>query len=218
MSSKDRALVFHQELLSRIAVDPGEIVDANIFVPLAERLQMISKLDKVVLSKVFDQKQTMANLKTIAVNVSPSSFKDPVFVEWILDELEKLPADSLHIIFEFPEFGAVQYLDIVKAFSRGVQSLGHAIALDHFGQSFANFGYLKSLRPEYVKIDRAFTRELEHDQGDSEFFIGALCEVAHSLDIRVIAEGVEREEQVDMLMELNIDALQGYLFGQPKQI
>lgn len=218
MSGSDRRLVLHQELLSRIALESGEIVSAGHFVPLAERLQLISRLDEVVLKKVFKQKQRMAELGTIAVNVSPSSLQDSIFVEWILTELSQLPHNSPHIIFEFPEYGAVQYLDIVKEFSRKVQNEGHAIGLDHFGQSFSNFGYLKSLRPEYVKIDRAFTKELEHDHGDSEFFIGALSGVAHSLGIRVIAEGVERDEQVGRLLELNIDALQGYLFGEPKKI
>ena len=218
MSSTDRGLVLHQELLSRIALDSGEIVSAGNFVPLAERLQLISRLDKVVLKKVFQQQQIMAELGTIAVNVSPSSIQDSVFVEWILTELSQLPNNSPHIIFEFPEYGAVQYLDTVREFSRKVQMGGHAVGLDHFGRSFSNFGYLKSLRPEYVKIDRAFTKELEHDHGDSEFFIGALSGVAHSLGIQVIAEGVERDEQVGMLLELNIDALQGYLFGGPKKI
>jgi diguanylate cyclase (GGDEF)-like protein len=218
MNSEDRKIVQHQELLSRLVMESGEIVSAGIFVPLAERLQLVSKLDKVVLKKLFEQRQTMADMKTIAVNLSPSSLNDSVFVEWILAELSQLPDNLPHIIFEFPEFGAVQYLDIVKEFSHKVQDLGHGIGLDHFGQSFSNFGYLKSLRPEYVKIDQAFTKDLEHDHGDSEFFIGALSGVAHSLDIRVIAEGVERHEQVEMLLELNIDALQGYLFGEPKKI
>lgn len=218
MSSKKRALLLHQELLSRIVLDSGEIVSAGIFVPLAERLRLVSKLDKVVLEKVFQQSSILADFKTIAVNVSPSSLNDSAFVKWILAELTRLPNHSPHIIFEFPEFGAVQYLDILKEFSLKVQRLGHGIGLDHFGQSFSNFGYLKSLRPEYVKIDRTFTKDLEHDHGDSEFFIGALASVAHSLDIQVIAEGVERDEQVEILMELNIDALQGYLFGKPKQL
>ncbi len=186
--------------------------------PLAERLQLISKLDKVVLRKIFNQKEAIADLKTIAVNLSPSSLCDAVFVDWILAELNRLPDKSTHIIFEFPEFGAVQYLEIMKSFSNKVRKSGHAIGLDHFGQSFSNFGYLQSLRPEYVKIDRTFTKELERDHGDSEFFIGALCGVAHSLGIRVIAEGVEQKEQVDMLLELDVDALQGYLFGEPKQL
>jgi diguanylate cyclase (GGDEF)-like protein len=218
VSSEDQTRVLQEELLSRIALDSGEIVSAGIFVPLAERLQLISKFDKVVLRKIFEQKKAIADLKIIAVNLSPSSLCDAVFVDWILAELNQLPDKSTHIIFEFPEFGAVQYLDIMKLFSNKVRELGHAIGLDHFGQSFSNFGYLQSLRPEYVKIDRTFTKELEHDHGDSEFFIGALCGVAHSLGIRVIAEGVEQKEQVDKLLELDVDALQGYLFGEPKQL
>ncbi len=218
ISSKDRGQILHQELLSRITIESGEIVSAGIFIPLAERLHLVSKLDKVVLKQVFDQQEILEKFTTIAVNVSPSSLKDSAFIEWLLAELNKLPQDAPHIIFEFPEFGAVQYREYLKKFSDEVQRLGHAIGLDHFGQSFSNFGYLKSLRPEYVKIDQAFTRDLEHDHGDSEFFIGALSGVAHSLDIQVIAEGVERDEQVERLLDLNIDALQGYLFGKPKQI
>lgn len=216
--SKDRGRILHQELLSRITIESGEIVSAGIFIPLAERLRLVSKLDKVVLNQVFKQQKVMAKFKTIAVNLSPSSLKDSAFVEWLIAELSQLSQDGPRVIFEFPEFGAVQYRDVLKEFSSEVQKLGHAIGLDHFGQSFSNFGYLKSLRPEYVKIDQAFTRDLEHDHGDSEFFIGALSGVAHSLDIQVIAEGVERDEQAARLLDLNIDALQGYLFGKPTQI
>ena len=214
------SVILHQELLSRIVIDTGKVISAGIFVPLAERMQLTSKLDQVVLSRIFKQQKTLTAMKmnTIAVNVSPSSLTDSSFVHWIISELTILPSDAPHIIFEFPEFGAVQHLDIVKEFAKQVQSLGHSIGLDHFGQSFSNFGYLKSLRPKYVKIDRGFTKELESDQGDSGFFIEALASVAHSLDILVIAEGVEREKQKEILLEMNIDALQGYLFAKPEPL
>ena len=218
MNSRKQDEIVHQELLSRIILESGHFVSAAIFIPLAERLQMISKLDQVVLSRIFSAREILSKMDTIAVNVSPSSLTDRFFVQWVISELAKLPGNFPHIIFEFPEFGAVQHLDIVKDFSSKVGELGHSIGLDHFGQSFTNFGYLKSLRPEYVKIDRGFTKELENDQGDSGFFIEALAGVAHSLDILVIAEGVERDEQVQMLLETNIDALQGYLFAQPQQL
>ncbi|MGL1933061.1 MAG: EAL domain-containing protein [Desulfotalea sp.] len=218
VSCVDHGEVLHRELLSRIKIDSGEVVSAGMFIPLAEQLQLISKLDMVVLKQVFAEIQTKHILKSIAVNLSPSSINDEEFVEWLLKELTKIPHGTAHIIFEFPEFGAVQFLDTIKDFARKIQELGHGIALDHFGQSFSNFGYLKSLRPEYVKIDRAFTNELDNEQGDSEFFIGALCGVAHSLDIQVIAEGVEEAGQVEKLLDLDVDALQGYHFGKPEQI
>ncbi|PHR26134.1 MAG: GGDEF-domain containing protein [Desulfotalea sp.] len=215
ISSCAQETIVHHELLSRIILDSGKIISAGIFVPLAERLELISKLDKVILSRVFEEQAFLTTMQTIAVNVSPSSISDPSFVQWVLSKLKELPDNGVHIIFEFPEFGAVQHLDIVKEFSNNVQNLGHSIGLDHFGQSFSNFGYLKSLRPKYVKIDRGFTKELETDHGDSGFFIEALAGVAHSLDILVIAEGVEHEEQKKIFIEMNIDALQGYFFAKP---
>ncbi len=216
MANRDNVL--HLELLSRIALAPGEIVSAGVFIPLAERLQMVSRLDRIVLEKAMQIGHGDVAVHSVAVNVSPSSLNDPEFLNWLLRELDQLPADSLRFIFEFAEYSAVQYLDVVKQFSRDVQRQGHAIGLDHFGQSFSNFGYLKSLHPEYVKIDRAFINELQQEQSDGHFFIGALVGVAHSLDIRVIAEGVEQEGQVEMLQELNIDAFQGYLVGEPQQL
>ena len=99
-----------------------------------------------------------------------------------------------------------------------MRKYGHAMGLDHYGQSFSNLGYLKSLRPDYVKIDRAYTGELKDEESDSRFFIGSLCSVAHSIDIAVIAEGVETEQQWQILKELNLDAIQGYIVDRPKPI
>lgn len=218
MSVLKNKTVVHQELLSRIVLDSGKTISAGIFIPLAERMGLISKLDKVILGKIFKEHVFLAKMQTIAVNVSPSSLTDPFFVQWVLSELRKVSQNGPHIIFEFPEFGAVQHIDLVRDFSNKVHVLGHSIGLDHFGQSFSNFGYLKSLRPKYVKIDRGFTKELESNHSDSGFFIEALAGVAHSLDILVIAEGVEREDQRQMLIEMNIDGLQGYHFARPVEL
>jgi EAL domain-containing protein (putative c-di-GMP-specific phosphodiesterase class I) len=71
------------------------------------------------------------------------------------------------------------------------------VALDHYGQSLSRLGYLQLLRPDYVKVDRAYTEALKDSAGDSRFYIGSLCSVAHSIDVLVIAEGVETEEQLN---------------------
>ena len=112
----------------------------------------------------------------------------------------------------------MQNLDLVKEFSLVVREYGHLVGLDHYGQSFTHLGYLKTLRPDYVKIDRAYTGELKDEDSDSRFFIGSLCSVAHSLDINVIAEGVETERQWELLKELNLDAIQGYIVDRPKPL
>jgi len=92
------------------------------------------------------------------------------------------------------------------------------MGLDHYGQSCGNLRHLQSLRPDYVKIDRAYTGELKDEDSDSRFFISSICSVAHSIDIAVIAEGVETDNQWQLLKELNVDAVQGYIINSSKPI
>ena len=148
----------------------------------------------------------------------PHHFKMIHSADGVYSALKNLPEKSPRINFEFAEFGAVQNLDLVKEFSSVVRQYGHLVGLDHYGQSFTHLGYLKSLRPDYVKIDRAYTGELKDKESDSRFFVGSLCSVAHSLDIDVIAEGVETELQWELLKELNLDAIQGYIVDRPKPL
>ena len=217
--SRQREKILHTEVLSRVALDSETLISAGVFIPLAERLHLISRLDRQVMEKVLKLVAERWSGGNLAVNISPTSLEDPTFLRWLLKTLKSLPSGGPRLVFEFVEFSAIQHLETVRKFSTSVKQLGHAIGLDHFGQSFANFGYLKSLQPEYVKIDRAYISELaaEHSS-DSQFFIGALCSAAHSLDILVIAEGVEAESQCNVLSDLNIDALQGYLISQPEKL
>lgn len=208
----------HQEILARIVLPTGQMLNAGLFIPLAERLRRTSAIDRVVLEKALQLDAGKLNINELAVNISPSSLKDGEFTAWLLSSLKKLPPGAPRIIFEFAEFNATQELSLLQGFAKEVKSLGHFIGLDHFGQSFANFGYLKSLQPKYVKIDRAFTDELKAEDSDSHFFIGSLASVAHSLDILVIAEGVEEEKQYQTLCDLNIDGVQGYHIDKPRAL
>ena len=212
--SIDRKGLLHREIFARIALKDGVLISAGVFIPLAERLQLVSKLDRIVLEKAMK----LTSDESIAVNISPSSLADKEFSSWLVSALGQLDNEAPTFAFEFAEFSAVQYLDVVKEFGAKVKALGHTIGLDHFGQSFSNFGYLKSLHPDYVKIDRGYTNELADQKSDSRFFISSLCSVAHSLDILVIAEGVELEEQLAVLQELSIDGVQGYLMDKPGKL
>ncbi|UCD65419.1 MAG: EAL domain-containing protein [Deltaproteobacteria bacterium] len=211
----DRNQIIHLEIFSRIIQDDGSLMSAGVFMPFAERLQLVSYLDRIVIEDVMQIDSAVLNADRVAVNVSPASLQNDSFRRWLLFAVENLPEKAPRINFEFPEFGAVQHLEMIKEFSSVVRKYEHLVGLDHYGQSFSHLGYLKSLRPDYVKIDRAYTGELKDKESDSRFFIGSLCSVAHSLDITVIAEGVETEEQWQQLKELNLDAIQGYIVERP---
>ncbi len=205
----------HMELFSRITIDDGREVAAGVFIPLAEHAKVITELDRKVVELALDTCHSWKNAP-LAINLSVTSVLDPAFSNWLLSRLKTLSDKSLKFLFEFSEFTAARQLETLRPFADQVRATGHGIGIDHFGRSFSNFGYLKSLQPEYVKIDAAFTRELASGQGDGYFFIGALAGVAHSLDIKVIAEGVETEEQLKLFRELKVDGYQGYLIEQPR--
>ncbi|MBC8318344.1 MAG: EAL domain-containing protein [Desulfobulbaceae bacterium] len=218
VDSKDKSSIEHLEVFSRIVREDGNLLNAGVFMPFAERLNLVSTLDRIVLEQIMGINKDTYGVDCIAVNISPTSLRDDSFIQWTKSALNILPKEAPRIIFEFAEFGAVQNLDLVKKFGSMVRQFGHGIGLDHYGQSFSNLGYLKSLKPDYVKIDRAYTGELKDQESDSLFFISSLCSVAHSIDIAVIAEGVETEYQLEMLENLKIDGVQGYFFDRPKPI
>lgn len=216
-ASGDLKKIMHREILARISLASGQTLGAGLFIPLAERLRRVSAIDRIVLAKALQQGVNLP-ADDLAVNISASSLSDQAFVAWLLALLRNRPQDAPKIIFEFAEFNAIPELAGIKGFTREVKALGHAVAIDHVGRSFANFGYLKSLQPRYIKIDRAFTSLLSSGDGDSHFFIGALAGVAHSLDILVIAEGVEEAGQYRALCELNVDGVQGYYLEEPRPV
>jgi diguanylate cyclase (GGDEF)-like protein len=218
VATRERNQVLHLEIFSRIVQENGELLSAAFFMPFAERLKLVSSLDRIVIEKITALDRRTLPTENVAVNISAASLQDSSFRQWLEALLLNLPPRSPRFIFEFTEYGAVQNLPLLREFSAFVRRAGHAIGLDHFGQSFSHLGYLQSLRPEYVKIDRAYTGELKEEENDSRFYIGSLCSVAHSIDISVIAEGVETERQYQILTEFNLDALQGYFIERPKSI
>jgi diguanylate cyclase (GGDEF)-like protein len=218
VKAADRNIVLHSEIFSRIILEKGEMLNASVFIPIAERLKLISSLDRLIIEEVVKLDCDRLGTDMIAVNLSPSSLQDESFIQWIENILMNLPEKAPRIIFEFAEFGAVQNENLVKSFTATIRACGHKMGLDHYGQSCGNLKHLQSLRPDYVKIDRAYTGELKDEDSDSRFFISSICSVAHSIDVVVIAEGVETEKQVQLLQELNIDAIQGYIIDRSKPI
>jgi len=202
--------IVHHELLTRLIDSAGQQVHPGIFLPAAERLGMMPALDRLILERIFELPQHIIGQHRMAINLSPLSLADNDFLSWLHLQLERCAEQGVLLNFEFPEFRSIRYSGSIKSFSQTIKRQGHRVGIDHFGQGLFNFGYLQSLLPDYIKIDRGITIDLVNEENDQYFYISTLCNVAHSLNIRVIVEGVENENQWRLLSKMPIDAVQGF--------
>jgi EAL domain-containing protein (putative c-di-GMP-specific phosphodiesterase class I) len=191
---------------------------AGIFMPMAERMGLASRLDKLAIAQLLD---FMAGeddkTPTYAVNLSSSSLHDPVFVQWLCSQLHAAPASAGRLLIEFPEYGALKNIQETRNFITRLEAHGCYCGIDHFGRGFFSFSYLRSIRVRYLKIDGSYIRGLDKEE-DNRFFIKALTDTAHSIDIRVIAQTVETPDERDTLMAMKLDGIQGFLTGKPEKL
>jgi diguanylate cyclase (GGDEF)-like protein len=216
VASDDSQNVLHREVLLRIPAATGELWTAGTFMPVAEELNLARAIDCIVVEELL-KRCVQGGAEHFAINLSHGSLRDEKFLDWLCVNLATVPTAAGKLVFEFSEFGVIHELEQLRRFSSRVRELGHGFALDHFGQAFSNFGHLNSLRPDYVKIDGAYTAQITENK-DDQFFVKTLCGIAHSLDILAIAEMVESEEQWALLKNLQLDGVQGFSVGRPAAI
>ncbi|MCG8427954.1 MAG: EAL domain-containing protein, partial [Chromatiales bacterium] len=212
--------IMHHEVFVRFKEKSNSgqdtLVSAGVFMPQAESLGLTAEIDRAVIGKVLNRLMYEQDQDhRYAVNISPPSIQRSTFINWLGEQLSEHRAVSHRLIFEMPEYGAVSQLKQVQQFIELVKSHGAAFSLDHFGRSHSAFGYLKSIKADYLKIDGSYLREL-HDNTDNQFFIQALSDIAHGLEIEVIGETIETEQTWVLLPELNVDGGQGYYLGRPE--
>ena len=211
VDAKDSTRILHAEILTRIPGPNDTMWRAGEFVTVAEQMGVARELDRIIVGSVLNRIQTAAPAPAWAINLSATSLQDEEFVNWLVAEIS---AAEQRVVVEFTEFGAVRELDLVLNLAERLRASGNGVAIDHFGRGFSAFGYLQSLHPEYVKIDRAYTSAIG-DSADNRFFVSALSRVAHSVDITTIAEAVESEADWKVLDDLNVDGIQGYAVCRP---
>ncbi|WP_260291135.1 EAL domain-containing protein [Sedimenticola hydrogenitrophicus] len=216
----DRQLL-HQEVLVRIPQDlenpdHSRLLTAGLFMPQVESLGMAVDIDKAVISRLLRQLRDSADEQTrYAVNLSLQSISTDGFVEWLSGQLAEHRDHASRLIFELPEYGVVSFIDRVTALLGLLAGYGAKLSIDHFGRSFSSLAYLRSLKVDYLKIDGSFMRSIE-ENSDNQFFVQALAEIAHGLEIVVIAEAVETESVWKILPSLHVDGAQGYFIGRPE--
>ena len=211
--SNTRTLVGYEALLRWQHPTRGDIAPAE-FIPLAEESGLIDSIGLWVLRRACKDCALWPAALTVAVNLSPAQFASHNLVQLVRQALTDaaLPAHRLEL--EITESLLMNNTEEVMATLRDLSALGVPIAMDDFGTGYSSLAYLWRFPFDKVKIDRAFTHNLGHDPKVA-LIVRSIISLAHSLDIRVNAEGVETPSQMAALQVHGCDELQGFLLGRP---
>lgn len=194
------------------------LISPAAFIPLAEEIGLITAIDEWVLKTACQQCKARqdAGFKhvPVSVNVSAQYFGQPHLVQMIRDILYKTGLEPKCLTLEITESIGIQDIGRTIAILKELKDIGVQIAVDDFGTGFSSLNYLKNFPIHTVKIDQSFIRDFHSDPRDAAI-IQTIISLTHSLNLKVIAEGVETLEQLYYLRLLGCDAAQGYYFSKP---
>jgi diguanylate cyclase (GGDEF)-like protein/PAS domain S-box-containing protein len=188
------------------------------FIPLAEDTGLIAPLGEWVLRTACAQTREWQRSGFehlhVAVNLSPRQFQQPDLVTMIERLLKETGLNAESLELEVTESSVMKNAETAISTLSELKAMGIKISVDDFGSGYSSLSYLKSLPIDVLKIDQSFVRDMTADPKDAAIVM-AIIQLAHSLQLKVIAEGVETEEQLHFLRLLRCDEMQGYLFCRP---
>lgn len=193
-------------------------VPPNQFIPAAEEHGLIVRLGEWILRTAcmqnhLWQKEGLPPIR-MAVNFSAKQFQVASLCDRIMQILAETELEPQYLELEITESLVMEDQNTTIAMLNKLKSLGMSVSIDDFGTGYSSLSYLRLLPVSKVKIDASFIRETPQNQDDASI-TSAIIAMAHSLNLRAIAEGVERKEQLEFLRSQNCDAVQGYLFSRP---
>jgi EAL domain-containing protein (putative c-di-GMP-specific phosphodiesterase class I) len=196
------------------------LVMPGTFIPLAEETGLIKPLGRWVLETACEQlavwsRQHKTSRWTMAINVSAREFEQADFVQQVLAALERTGADPKLLKLELTESTLMRDIDAVISKMNALKERGVCFALDDFGTGFSSLSSLRRLPLDRLKIDQSFVARVLTDSSEAAI-AKTIVAMAGSLNMGVIAEGVETRGQRDFLATAGCQSFQGYLFGQPE--
>lgn len=188
------------------------------FIRLAEDTGLILPLGEWVLAEACKQQvlwrqQSVAPLR-ISINMSARQFRQDDLTDRIAAIFASTGADPSQFIVELTESMVMQDVDSTLASLRALKNLGLSLSLDDFGTGYSSLSYLRRFPIDELKIDRSFINDI-HTNPDDAAIAGAIIAMARSLSLSVVAEGVEKKEQADLLSTLGCSQVQGYYYARP---
>lgn len=205
------------EALLRFSCETYGMLPTEVFLPILEESGLIIPVGEWVYQTAMRQsmewQKQMPDFR-ININLSFIQICKSDVVNGIMDSIQELGINPCTVLFEFTETGLISYDDSVQRLLDVLNENQVKLGLDDFGTGYSSLAYLKNLRVNLLKLDRGFTSKAVLDEFDFKL-IGHIVDMAHSIGMGVCFEGVETEEELKKLRELEPDYMQGYYYGRP---
>ncbi len=209
----------HGEILIRIIDHDESIIAPSIFMPIVERYYSAPRIDRWVVKQIFNwlvtNKNAIDHIESLSINLSGQSVSDPEFHQHVLSLINQMPnIDYSKLCFEITETAAITNIAEASKFIAAMNAHGIKFSLDDFGSGVSSFGYLKTLAVDYLKIDGQFISDLENNL-IGQATVRCITEVAKATGKKTIAEWVDNIHVANLLKEMGVDYIQGYLKHKP---
>ena len=204
------------EALARLQLSEGGLVYPSQFLPVAARAGLNGALSEQVLRRALRQRATW-RAQGVDVPVGLNLARGQVYSASFAGDALRIIAEQSDVpgavVFEMGEFGLLEATGPAQLTLRRLRTSGIGLAIDHFGTGYSSLGALRFLGPHRVKIDRSFVASISASSADRAI-VAAAISAAHALGQKVVAEGVETRQQLEVLVDLGCDEAQGYLIAQ----
>lgn len=208
------------ECLLRLKDPANASIGPAEFIPIAEKSGLIIEIDKWVLQNSMITFKPLLDKDPnllLTINISVPHLIHPDFISDVTDIIEKTNFPPKNLEFEITETVLIESIAKAADIIVKIKEMGIAIALDDFGTGYASLRYLTKLPIDILKVDKCFTDILVDEQSRTNF-IEAIISMGHVLNFQIVSEGVELQEQLDILKSLKCDCIQGYIWGRPSSI
>ena len=184
-----------------------------LFLDIAKESKLYPKLTKTIIQKAFKKLQNLDAIFTI--NLSVIDMSDEETKQFIYNNIDRYNVGE-KIVFEILETEEIENFDLIKEFLEEVREKGVRLAIDDFGSGYSNFSYFSILKPDFLKIDGSLIKNIQRDTTQYHI-VEAIVKFAKALDIELVAEFVSTKETYEVLLDFDIDYMQGYYLGEPQK-
>jgi diguanylate cyclase (GGDEF)-like protein len=201
------------EALLRWAHPTRGLISPSVFIPLAEQSGLMSQLGEIILRRALSDGARWPTL-SVAVNLSPLQIRDRWLIDLVAAIIAETRISASRVVLEVTEGVLIDNPQEAQTRLEALRGLGVSLALDDFGTGYSSLNYLQKFPFDRLKIDRTFVGSLG-SSGNTGAIIQSIVTLGHALGMKVLAEGVETEEQRVLLRLAGCDEMQGYLFAKP---